>query len=57
MAMNAAILELDGVEDDDRDTNGWAWDYWQYFKVGDKRYTLSGSGYHGGHSFREKEEA
>jgi hypothetical protein len=33
------------------DTNGWQWDWWQHFTHGDKEYTLSGSGYYGGHKF------
>lgn len=33
------------------DTNGWQWDWWQSFSYEGKDYTLSGSGYYGGHSF------
>ena len=33
------------------DTNGWQWDWWQNFEYKGKSYTLSGSGYYGGHSF------
>jgi hypothetical protein len=33
------------------DTNGWQWDWWQQFTYEGKDYTLSGSGYYGGHSF------
>ena len=56
MALNAAILEIAGVEEVDRDTNGWAWDYWQYYSFEGKQFTLSGSGYHGGHTFYEREQ-
>jgi hypothetical protein len=34
------------------DTNGWQWDWWQHFTHNGKEYTLSGSGYYGGHSFQ-----
>ncbi len=37
-------------------TNGWQWDWWQSFKCGDKNYTLSGSGYYGGHTFSLDDE-
>lgn len=33
------------------DTNGWQWDWWQHFTCQGKEYTLSGSGYYGGHTF------
>lgn len=56
MALDAAILEIDGVTLIDRDTNGWQWDYWQYYEFNGKTFTLSGSGYYGGHAFREKEQ-
>jgi hypothetical protein len=32
-------------------TNGWEWDWWQEFEHDGKRYTLSGSGFLGGHEF------
>ena len=60
-AIVAAILSIRGMErkelEDSRygiagfDTNGWEWDWWQHFTYGGKEYTLSGSGYYGGHSF------
>lgn len=60
-AIVSAILEINGVTrqelEDPRygidlfDTNGWQWDWWQEFSYRGKRYTLSGSGYHGGHTF------
>jgi hypothetical protein len=37
---------IDGFE-----TNGWQWDWWQNFTFQGKNYTLSGSGYYGGHGF------
>jgi len=52
-----AILEIKGVakfkdeESEGFDTNGWQWDWWQEFVYQGKRYTLSGSGHYGGHSF------
>ena len=33
------------------DTNGWQYDWWQHFTHGGNEYTLSGSGYYGGHAF------
>lgn len=60
-AIVSAILEIEGVArkeiEDGRygiegfDTNGWQWDWWQEFSHAGKRYTLSGSGYYGGHAF------
>ena len=53
-----AILKIPGVkkvEDDGFVTNGWEWDWWQKFTYKGQCYTLSGSGYYGGHSF-EKED-
>lgn len=54
-----AVLEIKGMKKHDGDedssdgfsTNGWQWDWWQEFEHNGKRYTLSGSGHHGGHSF------
>lgn len=53
-----AVLSIPGVAkiatDESRegfDTNGWQWDWWQYVTYNGKNYTLSGSGYYGGHSF------
>lgn len=37
-------------------TNGWQWDWWQDFVHAGKRYTLSGSGYYGGHAFHLADE-
>jgi hypothetical protein len=60
-AIVKAILEIEGMErkelDDSRygiigfNTNGWQWDWWQEFIHCGTRYTLSGSGYYGGHAF------
>ena len=33
-------------------TNGWQYDWWQHFSYLGRGYTLSGSGYYGGHSFK-----
>lgn len=55
-----AVLTIPGMKkkkDDDSgngegfDTNGWQYDWWQTFVYKDKDYTLSGSGYYGGHTF------
>jgi hypothetical protein len=54
-----AVLTIKGTEKKKTDegngegfeTNGWQWDWWQQFQHGGKDYTLSGSGYYGGHSF------
>ena len=60
-AIVAAILTIPGVEREEIpdgrygvegfDTNGWQWDWWQQFKHDGKSYTLSGSGFYGGHEF------
>lgn len=60
-AIVQAILSIQGMKrkelDDPRygikgfDTNGWQWDWWQKFAHNGKEYTLSGSGYYGGHAF------
>jgi len=65
-AIVGAILEIPGMERHPReeeryglvgfDTNGWQWDWWQDFLHAGKRYTLSGSGYHGGHAFHLSDE-
>ena len=64
-----AVLSLDGVKrkeldendetgenDEGFSTNGWQWDWWQHFTYRGKSYTLSGSGYHGGHAFHLSDE-
>ena len=59
-----AILSIPGIAKDDSDenksegfdSNGWQWDWWQDFKHGGKRFTLSGSGFYGGHSFHLADE-
>lgn len=50
-----AILSIPGIEEkeDGFETNGWQWDWWHRFKYKGKEYTLSGSGYYGGHAFHE----
>ena len=56
-AIITAILSIKGMEkqinspQDGFMTNGWQWDWWQEFIYKGKQYTLSGSGYSGGHSF------
>lgn len=65
-AIVSAILTIRGMERavlEDGDygiegfaTNGWQWDWWQDFNYQGKRYTLSGSGYYGGHSFQLADE-
>lgn len=55
----AAVLTIGGMaknttEEGNREgfsTNGWQYDWWQEFTHNGKEYTLSGSGYYGGHSF------
>lgn len=59
-----AVLTLNGMAKDTSDgesnegfsTNGRQWDWWQKFVHEGKKYTLSGSGYHGGHSFHVADE-
>jgi hypothetical protein len=58
-----AVQCIEGVEiDRDSDapqgfgTNGWEWDWWQAFTYQGKKYTLSGSGYYGGHRFGLSDE-
>lgn len=41
---------------DNLDTNGWQWDWWDKITVKDKVYGLSGSGYYGGVTFSTHEE-
>jgi len=60
-AIVGAVLSISGMKRrtsddpsygvDGFETNGWQWDWWQQFEYKGKPYTLSGSGYHGGHSF------
>ena len=58
----AAVLKLDGMtkrprgaDDDDFETNGWDWDWWQHFLHNGTGYTLHGSGFYGGLSFEREE--
>lgn len=54
-----ALESIEGLKRDnsDEDTNdgfsfnGWAYDWWQAYTYKGKMYTLTGSGYYGGHSF------
>lgn len=49
-----AVLSINGVskkEGESFDTNGWQYDWWQHFIFKGEEYTLSGSGYYGGHGF------
>ena len=45
-----------GEEFGDMETNGWQYDFWQNYKINNKYYCLSGSGYYGGLEFREISE-
>lgn len=57
LAIIAAVAEIDGMIDtEDTQTNGRQWDWWHDFKFNGTRYTLSGSGAHGGHSFHVADE-
>lgn len=62
-----ALLSIEGVErppesDEDQygepgfSTNGWQWDWRQKVMHQGKSYTLSGSGYYGGHKFHLSDE-
>ncbi len=60
-----AVLTIEGVKKSNVfgngngkgfDANGWQWDWWQKFSYKGKKYTLSGSGYYGGHSFSPADE-
>lgn len=64
-AIIAAVLTIKGMAKDDSvetrgsegfDTNGWQYDWWQHFTHDGKKYTLSGSGYYGGHGFHLSDE-
>lgn len=64
-AIITAVASLNGVKKADSnggensegfDMNGWQWDWWQQFTHEGKRYTLCGSGYHGGHAFHIADE-
>ena len=59
-AIISAVLSIKGMKPRTTDdelgipgfsTNGWQWDWWQAFSYKGKSYMLSGSGYHGGHTF------
>lgn len=58
-AIIAAVLSIKGMKKvkseegngDGFDTNGWQYDWWQQFTYKEKKYTLSGSGFNGGHAF------
>lgn len=43
-------------DNDNFDTNGWHWDWWDKITIKDKVYGLSGSGYYGGVTFSIYEE-
>ena len=45
-----------GEEFGDMETNGWQYDFWQNYKINNKYYCLSGSGYYGGIKFYERNE-
>jgi hypothetical protein len=66
-AIIAAVLSIGGIKKPSREedgdgsnegfsTNGWQYDWWQKFTYRDKNYTLSGSGFLGGHSFHLSDE-
>jgi len=46
-------IESIGEEVGELETNGWQYDFWQNYKINNKYYCLSGSGYYGGLEFRE----
>lgn len=41
------IEKLGAIDNEDFDSNGWDWDWWKEFTLGDKEYILGGSGYYG----------
>ena len=47
------FLEDKGFEESEIEFNGWQGDYWITFEKDDNIFTLAGSGYYGGQSFRE----
>ena len=49
-------IESIGEEVGELETNGWQYDFWQNYKINNKYYCLSGSGYYGGLEFREISE-
>ena len=60
-----AVLGIKGIERKESqstrcaggfDTNGWDYDWWQYFTYNNKTYVLYGSGYYGGHGFAISED-
>lgn len=52
MAIIQAVVDIEGIiEIGDFETNGWQWDWWQTFLFDGQKFTLSGSGAYGGHSF------
>lgn len=57
-AIIKAVLSIKGMKknEDGFDTNGWQYDWWQHFTYKGKDYTLSGSGYYGGHAFGLSDE-
>ena len=40
------VEKLGGIDEEERETNGWQWDYWMYFSYKDNRYSLSGDGFY-----------
>lgn len=55
-ALTEAVLKIDGMEKREVRVNGWAFDWWMDMECDGQLYTLSGSGWHGGHLFHRKEE-
>lgn len=59
-----AVLTIKGMKKDESNeesnrgfqTNGWQYDWWQQFVYKGNNYTLSGSGYYGGHGFNLSDE-
>ncbi len=42
------------IDDEQWDINGWQYDYWQYFKHNDKKYSFNGCGYYGYMTIKEE---
>lgn len=42
-----ALETLGCILEDDYDTNGWQWDWWQSFTYKDAKFVAEGSGYYG----------
>lgn len=49
------LIELGAESEQDMETNGWEWDYWETWIWNNKTYQLSGSGFYGQVTFSIKE--